>query len=164
MPGTIGNTNAVRHGQRSARHGLVHAKLGRRFAAAYGHAGKLRREIERLLVERHGSLSLVEQARIQSVLRLEEGARALERAIAENPKMEAAELRQQRFAIQQFSLQRDRLLSVLLDGDGKAADPSDPLAAILEAARNGQRLPTTEKDLLVESGPDAAESPPGGQA
>ena len=90
MPGTIGNTNAVRHGCRSQRHGLVHARLGKRFAAAYGHAGKLRRELERLPAQRHGEIPLVEVARVQTVLRPEQGARALERAIAENPKMDAA--------------------------------------------------------------------------
>ena len=61
----------VRHGCRSQRHGLVHARLGKRFAAAYGHAGKLRRELERLLAERHGEIPLVEVARVQTVLRLE---------------------------------------------------------------------------------------------
>ena len=54
----------------------------------------------------------------------------MERAIAENPKMDAAELRQQRFAIQQFSLQRDRLLAELL-GNGKAAgSPWDVLTEV----------------------------------
>lgn len=122
-----GNVNAVKHGQRSKRHGLVHAKLGRRFANAYGHANQLRKAVEALVTERHGSLSLLQQAKVQSLLRLEEGIRACEKLIAETPGMDAAEVRQQRYAIAQWTIQRDSLLAALMgDGDG----PADPWAAL----------------------------------
>ena len=137
MPGSPGNVNAVRHGQRSKRHGLVHAKLGRRFANAYGHANQLRKAVETLVAERHGSLSLLQQAKVQSLLRLEEGIRACEKLIAETPSMDAAEVRQQRYAIAQWTIQRDSLLAALL---GDAAGPADPWAA-LAADLHRRRLP-----------------------
>ena len=119
MGAPISNTNAVRHGQRSNRHGLVHAKLGRRFASAYGHANSLRKAVEAQVKERHGGISLVQQAKIQSLLRLERALRALERAIATTPDMAPDGLRPTaRIAIQQWTLQRDRLLAELL-GNGR---------------------------------------------
>jgi len=125
MPGTPGNTNSVKHGLRSKRYGLVHAKLGKRFAAAYGHVNQLRRAVESHVVERHGGLSLLQQAKIQSLLRLEEGIRACEKLMAESPKMDAAEVRQQRYAIAQWTCQRDSLLAELLGGDSPTANPWD---------------------------------------
>jgi len=123
MPAPIGNVNNVRHGMRSKRHGLVHAKLGRRFANAYGHVNQLRKAVETLLVERHGSLSLLQQAKVQSLLRLEEGIRACEKAIAESPNMKPDEVRQQRYAIAQWTMQRDSLLGELLGNAKATADP-----------------------------------------
>lgn len=112
-----GNVNGVKHGLRSKRHGLVHAKLGKRFANAYGHSNSLRKAVEALLRERHGCLSLLQQAKVQSLLRLEEGVRALEKTMVETPDMDADGVLKARYAIAQWTVQRDTLLAELV-GDG----------------------------------------------
>ncbi len=137
MPAPEGNINAVRHGLRSKRHGLVHAKLGRRFANAYGHANQLRKAVETLLVEKHGSLTLLQRAKVQSLLRLEEGIRACEKSMAETPGMPPDEVRQQRWAIAQWTMQRDSLLAALLGDSNLSGKLSDPLSVILDAAQAG---------------------------
>jgi len=123
MPAPLGNTNAVKHGLRSKRYGLVHAKQGKRFASAYGHCNQLRREVESLVRQGHGGLSLLQLAKIQSLLRLEEGIRACEKVIAETPKMAPNEVRQTRWSISQWTMQRDSLLAELLGDCGGKADP-----------------------------------------
>ena len=127
MPGSPGNVNAVRHGQRSKRHGLVHAKLGRRFANAYGHANQLRKAVRTLVAERHGSLSLLQQAKVQSLLRLEEGIRACEKLIAETPSIGRRGGSPATLCDREWTIQRDSLLAALL---GDAAGPADPWAAL----------------------------------
>ena len=134
----LGNTNAVRHGQRSKRHGLVHAKLGRRFASAYGHCNSLRKAVEGLIRQQHGSITLVEQARVQSLLRLEEGIRAVEKMMADNPSMGPEEVRSNRAAIAQWTLTRDNILAELV-GNGKATtNPWDLLNAVRAQPAVGQ--------------------------
>ena len=128
-----GNVSSVKHGMYSKRYGLVHAKLGQRFASAYGHCNQLRRRVEFLLRQRHGSVSLMQQAKVQSLLRLEEGVRACEKMMAEAPGMTAEEVRTQRYAIGQWTLQRDSLLAELLDVKGK----SDPFEALDDDAWDG---------------------------
>lgn len=121
-----GNVSGIKHAGRSTRQrfGLVHAKLGRRFAAAYGHCNQLRREVERLVRQHHGGISLSQQARIQSLLRCEESCRALELMIRDKADTIAAdELRLHRHHIVQWSCQRDKILGELLGdlpADGKA--------------------------------------------
>lgn len=139
MEAMKGNTNAVKHGLRSKRHGLVHAKLGRRFASAYGHANTLRKAIESLLIERHGGLSLLQQAKVQSLIRLEEGIRACEKVISETPNMAPDEVRQQRYAIAHWTAQRDSMLAELLGDARGTADPwrvlNTPSAKPMEASQ-----------------------------
>lgn len=122
----FGNLNRVVHGQRSQRtkrSGLVHAHLGKRFASAYGHANILRKAIEKLIIEKYGSVSLLHQARIQTILRLEEGCRALELAIRDNPKMGPEELRANRSSISQWTAQKDNALANLLGQQSAVSDP-----------------------------------------
>ena len=108
---------AVRHGGRSKRFGVVLARLGRRFRTSYVDACRLRTYIENLVREKHGELSLFQIARIQTIARLEQSARAVELSIRENPEMPADELRQARHSICQWSRERDNLLAELL-GNG----------------------------------------------
>jgi hypothetical protein len=126
--GQLENVNAVKHGMRSKRFGIVHAKLGRRFAAAYFDTAKLRLKVEELAGLSHEGMDpkekLLKLAKVQSLIRAEEGCRACEAMIRSNPEMSAEEIRQQRYAIQQFTRERDKLLGDLL-GDGKAGSVGD---------------------------------------
>lgn len=119
-----GNVNAVRHGARSDRGGIVLAKLGKRFAPAYRHAVQLRRAVESLISAKHGSVPLLAIAKISTLCRLEVSCRASELAIRDTPNMTADELRQHRSMIVQWSCQRDRLLASLVgDEAGVTVDP-----------------------------------------
>jgi len=119
MAAQPGNVNAVRTGHRGRGFGLVHAKLGRRFAGAYADVCKLGIAVERLVRQKHGSLSLWHAARIQTLQRIEESARAAEYSIHHNQEMGPDELRQQRDAIVRWTQQRDNLLRELLGDDQK---------------------------------------------
>jgi hypothetical protein len=116
------NVNSIKHGQRSTRNrfGLVHRKLGQRFASAYGHCCQLRRAVERQVSDAQGSITLQQQALIQTLLRAEESCAAAEKLISENPQLTAEEIRLQRDAIMRWSQQRDNLLAKLLDGKREA--------------------------------------------
>lgn len=93
----------------------------------------LRRELEASLVRQFGSVSLVQQGKIQSILRLEESCRALERSMAESPPEFPEQVKSGREAIFRWTFQRDRLLTELFGG-GKAtdtgADSADPWSAL----------------------------------
>ena len=63
------NVNAVKHGLRSKRFGLIMAKPGKRFGSAYADVCRLRREIETIMGSRNGGPTLSERAKAQTILR-----------------------------------------------------------------------------------------------
>jgi hypothetical protein len=140
MPGTPGNTNAVRHGGRSRRSGVVLARLGRRFNSAYVDSLRLRRKVDALLKSRYGTLTLLQDAKINTVCRLEQSCRACELLISTTPAMPAEEIARQRSLICQWSCQRDNLLSVLL---GDSAGVADPWSALDASRHDGQHVGTS---------------------
>ena len=117
------NVNAIRHGGRSRRHGVVLAKYGKRFSQAYSDSCRLRRQIETLLAGQHGSLNLTQQAKIQTLCRLEQSARASEMLTRDNPDMSSDEVLRHRSMIVQWSAQRDNLLRDLLGDNVGVSDP-----------------------------------------
>ncbi len=137
--GQPGNLNQFKHGMRARRAGLVLAGLGKRFAAVYHSVCDLRKAIEAHLRQRHGEPSLWQQARVQTILRLEAGARSLELEIRTKGKdMSTSEVRSNRESIARWSAQRDNLLADLL---GEA--PSSPFGAI-DAAGDEWLEPTVK--------------------
>jgi len=147
-----GNVNALKNGMRSNRHGLVHAKLSRKFGNAYGQINQLRKAIESLLIEKHGGVSLIQQAKIQSIVRLETGCRAVELTERENDSMDPEQLRAQRHSIAQWTRERDNLLSELL---GNSCESKDPWAA-LDASSNAVH---TQADVPSPPESDNASEP-----
>ena len=110
-----GNVNRVVHGGRSARHGVVLARLGKRFRGAYVDACHLRTHIETLVRQRHGELTLSQVAKIQTLARLEQSSRALELGMRDGgDKMTVDDLIRARTMIGQWSRERDNLLAELL--------------------------------------------------
>ena len=154
MPAPDGNANAYRHGGRTERFGLAHARLGRKFATAYHDLNRLRAAVEGLLRQAHGELTVCQVGRIQTLIRLEESCRACELLIRQNPDMPANELRQHRESIVRWSLQRDKLLGELLGAVASEANPGDPWAVVDQAAAQAVRLPQDRRE-----GPDPASDP-----
>lgn len=115
-----GNVNAVRHGMRSERHGLALGVLGKKHRGIYQSAVRFRRAIETALVRAGRQLSLIDHARIQSIVRLEIGARLMEHATRDGD-VPPAEVRSHRAMILQNTLQRDRLLADLLGQSSPAS-------------------------------------------
>lgn len=148
----FGNSNRLRHGMRSQRHGLIHPKLGPKFGPSYGQINKLRKAIEQLIIKRHGSVSLVQQAKIQSILRLETGCRCMELLERKDECPTAEELRTQRHSIAQWTRERDNLLAEVL---GMKPGENDPWAA-LDATQ--QAMPTSDtpsgNDTIVDAASD----------
>ncbi|MFH1920159.1 MAG: hypothetical protein ABIP48_09780 [Planctomycetota bacterium] len=160
--GQPGNVNAVRHGHRSKRHGVVLARLGRRFRGAYVDVLKLRLQVEILLRQRYGELSLIQVGRVQTLARLEQSARALELTIRETPSMPAEELRGARHSICSWSRERDNILTELLGG--KAVNGSDVWATLEQpqAQPAPEHQPAAESDsggLSGDVAPDGEGSP-----
>lgn len=160
-----GNTNRVTHGGRSQRFGIVLARLGRKFRTSYVDVLRLRRELETILRQQHGELTLLQIARIQTVARLEQSSRALELSIREDQNMAPDALRLARHQIVQWSCQRDRILSELLGGN-VGADGTDPWATLdatpPESPQDGhQSDPTPQPDPEPMTGTsDASETIP----
>lgn len=127
MGGPIGNTNAVKNGNRSKRPGVVLARLGRKYKTAYADALRIRRELVALVGATSGGPTLLQAARIQTACRLELSVRIAEQSLREQPDMAVEEIRAQRSCITQWCSQRDNLLMELI-GDCKAS--SDPWAAL----------------------------------
>lgn len=164
-----GNTNAVRHGGRSNRHGLAVAKLGKRMAGAYIDAARLRRAIEKAVEEKHGSLSLLQLGKIQTAIRHELSCRASETAIRDNPSMPPDQIRQHREYICRWSRERDKLLTELLGDDHQAGGSSDddPWAVVdqqaAERVRAAQRADrATGEDSGNQDSSNATGDEPGG--
>jgi hypothetical protein len=158
-----GNTNAVKHGGRSNRHGLAVAKLGKRMAGAYIDAARLRRAIEKAVEEKHGSLSLLQLGKIQTAIRHELSCRASEAAIRDNPSMPPDQIRQHREYICRWSRERDKLLTELLgDGHQAGGDPADdPWAVVDQAAAQRVRASQRADQATGEESGDQASSEPG---
>lgn len=118
-----GNTAAVKHGGRSPRYGIVFAKLGKRFAPAYHDVCRMRKHLERLVIERLGSVQLMERCKIQTICRLEMSVRSCEMTIRDNPEMAPEEISRQRALICQWSCQRDNAISELLGEQRPTSGP-----------------------------------------
>ena len=165
---TTWKPNSVRHGQRSQRanrNGLVHAKLGRRFGNQYGACNSLRKAIEAKLKEWHGSVGLAERGKVQTIVRLEESCRALEKAMCDTPGMSAEEIRLNRESVTRWSQQRDNLLGSLLD-NGNGTAHGSPWDVLLEpqdhpAAAAGNALAAAVATVVgTAAGATAAASVP----
>lgn len=142
MGAPTGNVNAVKHGARSKRAGIVLAKLGDGLEQAYMDASKLRQAIEAEVSQKRGSLSILDRAKIQTICRLELSARASEMAIRKDSKMLGDQLRLQREAIVKWTLQRDKLMGELLGdvaGSGSGDGDDDPWAVVDQAAAERTR-------------------------
>jgi len=149
MGAPLGNVNAVRHGARSKRHGVVLARLGKRYAEPYHAALQLRREVETLLGAENGTLTLMQTARIQTLCRLEMSARIAELTLRKDPDLSADAVRQLRHAINTTSRERDNLLAELLGSvptGGKGGKP-------------GVIRPADDWDVILNGDP-AADVPP----
>ena len=148
MPAPLGNSNALTSGRRSARPGTVLARLGPKYSQPYVDVCRLRRKVESLLRAKHGGLTLMQSARVQTLCRLELNCRIAELGIRDKPDMAVEELRAERSCIGQWSAQRDNILRELL-GDGKA--DVDPWAA-LDAARAAQSVAERRGVISVDQG------------
>lgn len=136
-----GNLNAMRHGGRArqARVGFVLASLGRRERVAYLHSRTIRKAVEALLIDRQGgNITRMQDARIQTLLRLEMSCRVAEKDMKENQDMEPKERARMRGLICDWSLKRDAILLELI-GDG--ADPGGKNAAADVWATVGESVP-----------------------
>jgi hypothetical protein len=142
-----GNTNALKTGRRSARPGTVLARLGPRYAQAYQDVLRLRRQAETLLRQKHGGLTLLQAARLQTACRLELNCRLAELAIRDKLDMSTEEMRAERSLIAQWSQQRDNALAALLgDSAGAEADPWARLdAAMSQQAQDRPAAPAAPK-------------------
>jgi len=159
------NTNALKHGRRSQRHGIVLAKLGRRFAPAHIDVLRLRRAIEEQVRQRFGGLSLLAMAQVNAACRLEQACRVLELLLRDTPDMGAEETRANRAQLVQWSCQRNNILAGLL-GNSITGPGGDPWAAMLddpvpEAPNASQDEGPQAGALAVEAATDAPESTPG---
>lgn len=155
MGAPIGNVNNLKTGRRSSRPGTVLARLGPRYSQPYQDVCRLRRGVESLLKQRHGRVSLLQAARIQTLCRLELNCRLAELSVRDHRDMSVESLRAERSVIAQWSQQRDNVLMELVGDCGGGS--ADPLAAALEAAR-AARGPVAAQD--IPSAADAAEGPP----
>jgi hypothetical protein len=100
------------------------AKPGKRFKSAYADVLRLRREIESMLASRNGGPTLLERARVQSILRIELNSRIEEILIRDNPALTPEEVRAGRESIGRWTRERDNLIFKLLgDASGTAVDP-----------------------------------------
>jgi hypothetical protein len=140
----VGNANALKHGGRSKRCGLVAARLGDKFSQPYVDAMRLRKAIESQVREKHGELTLEQVGMIQTLIRLELSARALEQSQRESPGMPAGDLLKLREAVIKWSLQRDRILSELLGDDHQASSGNDDPWAVVDQAA-AQRVRATQR-------------------
>jgi hypothetical protein len=75
----LGNTNSVKHGGSSKRHSMVLTNLGKRFPSVYFAVLRLRRELEALVVEARGGVSLGDAALINEAC-----CHEMTRRVAEN--------------------------------------------------------------------------------
>jgi hypothetical protein len=157
-----GNTNAVKHGARSNRRGIVLAKVGRKLAQAYFDCAQLRLAIEDAIRKKHGGLTLMQIGQVQSVIRLELSARACEQTMRDHPDMPPDQLRQNREAIVKWTLQRDKLMAELLGDDrhGNGSQDDDPWAVVdqqaAERVRAAQQVGRATGEESSDQGNDNA--------
>lgn len=158
MPAAPGNTNAVKHGGRSARPGVVLARLGKQYSQPYRDALRLRLQAETQLRGTYGKVSILQASRLQTVCRLELSCRIAERTIQNHPELTPEELRAQRSMVTQWSMQRDNLLAKLLDGAGDV-DGGDAWAAFdAERALEGRTSVSAADGLELQPGGQNASS------
>lgn len=122
-----GNLNALRHGGRARqeRVGFVLAALSERDRSAYVHSRTIRKALELLLLARQdGVITRYQDARIQSLLRLELSCRTVERAMRDDPEMGPADRARYRKLVCDWTLQRDAILFELI-GDAPTS-PGKP--------------------------------------
>ncbi len=146
-----GNTNALRTGRRSSRPGTVLARLGPKYSQPYQDVCRLRRGVESLLRGKHGALSLLQAARLQSLCRLELNCRIAELTIRDRPDMPTESLRSFRESIGRWTRERDNALEALVGG---VLASSVPGVAALYAAPVASDGILAEKDTPAM--PDAS--------
>jgi len=125
-----GNTNTVKHGLRSQRFGIAYSKSSKKMRGAWFDGTRLRKELESEVRKRNGGrLSVLNAAKIQSILRLELACRSLEVELRDNPDMQPEAVRIARESICRWSCQRDNALAALLTDRpaGGGLDWSTPL-------------------------------------
>lgn len=135
-----GNLNAMRHGGRARqeRVGFVLAALGAKDRTAYVHARTIRKALDKLILAKQGEITKYQDARIQTLLRLELSCRTTERAMREDSDMGPADRAKLRKLICDWSIERDKILLELI-GDG--ADSGGKNAAADVWATVGESVP-----------------------
>ncbi len=129
--------------------------MGPKYSQAYADVCRLRKAIERTLGRKHGQLTLIQGARVQSLCRLELNCRIAEQTIRDTPAMPSKELASTRSLIAQWTCQRDKMLAELL-GNGKGTAASDP-AALYAMPANEQE--EQDDPQAVQGQDDATEIP-----
>ena len=141
MAGPIENTNAVKHGARSPRNGIVLAALDKRHANITVDLRRLKRTLNPYVQHLQGKDRLKAIAMVNQIARWEMTARVMQKTIVTgnlSPELMLTYLN----GIGQATARRDALLNKLLDG--KAGDIADDPWTLLDAARaTGQ--PTARK-------------------
>jgi len=97
------------------RRGLQLARQGKRFSVIYKAVLKLRQHLEAAVAGPDGKLTLLQEARVQSAVRLEQNARSAELSLRDD-RLEPEEAHKLREAICRWSCQRDGIIAELLAG------------------------------------------------
>jgi hypothetical protein len=139
----IGNTNAVRHGSRSKRSGVVLAALADRHAAIAVDLRRLKRTLDPYVQHRQGADRLKAVAMVNEICRWEMSARVMQKTMATeslSPELMLTYLN----SIGNATRNRNAMITKLV-GDGKGSDGiADPWLALLDtpqAAVRDQTLP-----------------------
>ena len=160
MPGKLGNTNAMRTGNRTKRSGLALAALGQRYKRVSGFK-LFRKTLEGQVRDSQGGLSLLAVGQCNECVRWEMAARLTQRLVADNPDMPPEQVVSSLNAIGNATRNRNAIMGRLLDG--KTDLPGDPLDLLLDGLRNGPRPAPAGRGLLVESAAAAATAAVEGQ-
>jgi hypothetical protein len=126
MPGTPENVNAVRHGGRSRRNGIVLAALASRHAAIAVDLRRLKRTLDPYVQQRQGADRLRAVAMANEICRWEMSSRVMQKTMATeslSPELTLSYLN----SIGNATRNRNALISKLLDGQ---VDPADPWASL----------------------------------
>lgn len=169
MPAPPGNLNALKHGLRSGRLGFPLTRIGGRDHVLYHDALRLRAVVEEILMKRFGAVSAYHAGRLQSLLRIEQGIRLLERALLDKPRPSVEELRTSRAEIVRQGCIRDGILRELcgdalpaggLDWDAALQPPSGPaVASEAPGAAVGPSCRSDAAEALLEARDVALRTP-----
>ncbi len=124
----LGNTNAMRTGNRTKRSGLALAALGQRYKGVYQALKLFRKTLEGQVRDSQGGLSLLAVGQCNECVRWEMAARLTQRLVADNPDMPPEQVVSSLNAIGNATRNRNAIMGRLLNG--KASPVSDVWAAL----------------------------------